>query len=31
MFDGIAGVDLLTIMISPDPDEEEQEQPRWLP
>jgi WS/DGAT/MGAT family acyltransferase len=31
MIDGIAGVDLLTILLSPDPDDEAEAAPRWLP
>ena len=31
MIDGIAGVDLLTILLSPDPGEEAEPPPRWLP
>ncbi len=31
MIDGIAGVDLLTILLSPDPHAEPESAPRWLP
>ena len=31
MIDGIAGVDLLTILLSSDPDEEDEAPPRWMP
>ena len=31
MIDGIAGVDLMTVLLSPDPDEECEPGPRWIP
>lgn len=31
MIDGIAGVDLMTVLLSPHPDEPEGDGPRWLP
>jgi diacylglycerol O-acyltransferase len=31
MIDGIAGVDLLTILLSPHPDEDDEAPPRWMP
>ena len=31
MIDGIAGVDLMTVLLSPHPDEPEEDAPAWLP